>query len=81
MNTHNKTEIQNAINEIVVCMDRMATEREQIASILKTLKERFQVNTKAIRRIASATHRGNLGESMAELNEMQEVFDSIVDTQ
>jgi fructose-1,6-bisphosphatase len=78
MNPEVKLKVQNAINEIVIHMDRAKIEGEAIADIIKTLKAEVDINPKVIRKAAQAVHMGNLGETNAELEETQELFDSIM---
>lgn len=78
MNPEVKTKVENAIQEIVRHLDIIAVEKEGIASIMKELKEAVDINPKAIRKAANAIHKGNLGETNAELSETQELFDSIM---
>ncbi len=77
MNPEVKQKVKNATNEIVNHLDKIAIERDGIKAILKELKE-TGINTKAVRKVANAIHRGNSGEANAELSETQDMFEEIV---
>ena len=77
MNPEVKLKVKNAINEIVIHLDKISSENDGIKSILKELKE-TGINTKAVRKVAKAIHKGNSGEANAELSETQDMFEEII---
>lgn len=74
----NAQAIKDAVSEIVVHLDRIASEREAIKDILKDMKDRFEANPKAIRKVATAIHKGKAGEVRESSSELVDLIEEIV---
>lgn len=74
----NQKEINDAIGQIVVSMDRIASERDHIKDIVKSLVEKFDCKPKIIRQTAAAIHRGKVGDVKQDSEELSEMIESVV---
>lgn len=73
----NKAEIKEAVDQIVVELDQIASHREQINEILAMLKERYEVKPALIRKVAQAIHSGKTGEVKTESEELAELTEAL----
>lgn len=78
MSQPNQKEINDAISQIVISMDRIAAEREHIKDVIKTLVEKFDCKPKIVRQTAAAIHRGKAGDVKQDSEELQEMIEQVV---
>lgn len=74
----NQKEINEAIGQIVISMDRIAAERQHISDIVKTVVEKFDCKPKIIRQTARAIHLGKTGDVKQDSEELTDMIERVV---
>ena len=80
-NTADKKKIKDALFEISNCMTRIDAEKELIKDIINDLSDNFELPKKTVRKIAKAYHKQNFTQEVADSEEFQELYESILDVE
>lgn len=80
-NPADKKRIKDALFEISGSLTRMDAERELIKDIINDLADNFEMNKKTVRKIARAYHKQNFTQEVADSEEFQELYQSILDVE
>ena len=80
-NPTDKKKIKDALFEISNSMTRMDAEKEMIKDIINDLSENFELPKKTVRKIAKAYHKQNFNQAVADNEEFQELYESILDVE
>lgn len=78
-NPADKKKIKDALFEISNCMTRVDAEKELIKDIINDLADNFELPKKTVRKIAKAYHKQNFTQEVADSEEFQELYESILD--
>lgn len=78
-NPADKKKIRDALFEISGSMTRIDAERDLIKDIINDLADNFELPKKAVRKIAKSYHKQNFTQEVAESEEFQELYESILD--
>ena len=78
-NPTDKKKIKDALFEISNCMTRVDAEKELIKDIINDLADNFELPKKTVRKIAKAYHKQNFTQEVADSEEFQELYESILD--
>ena len=78
-NPADKKRIKDALFEISGSFARMEAERELIRDIVKTLADDFELSKKQVNKIARAYHKQNYSQQVAESEEFQELYESLIE--
>jgi len=74
-----KRKVLNALQEFSNSMTRIEAERDLLKQILANLEEEFDLPKKYMRKVANVYHKQNLSEFKAEAEEVEDIYESIVD--
>lgn len=77
--TAEKQKLKEMIGEITKCMLRIDAEREAMKEIIKDAADRYSLNKKMVRRIASTMYRSDYADVQAEHEEFEDLYESIVE--
>jgi archaellum component FlaC len=80
-NSADKKKIKDALFEISNSMTRMDAEKELIKDIINDLSDNFELPKKTVRKIAKAYHKQNFNQAVADNEEFQELYESILDVE
>lgn len=80
-NPADKKKIKDALFEISGSLTRMDAERELIKDIINDLSDNFEMNKKTVRKIAKAYHKQNFNQEVADSEEFQELYASILEVE
>lgn len=80
-NPADKKKIKDALFEISNCMTRIDAEKELIKDIINDLADNFELPKKTVRKIAKAYHKQNFTQEVADSEEFQELYESILDVE
>ena len=80
-NAADKKKIKDALFEISGSLTRIEAERELIKDIINDLADNFEMNKKTVRKIAKAYHKQNFTQEVADSEEFQELYQSILDAE
>ena len=80
-NPSDKKKIKDALYEISGSFTRIEAERELIKDIINDLADNFEMNKKTVRKIAKAYHKQNFTQEVADSEEFQELYQSILDSE
>ena len=80
-NPVDKKKIKDALFEISGSLTRIEAERELIKDIINDLADNFEMNKKTVRKIAKAYHKQNFTQEVADSEEFQELYQSILDVE
>ena len=80
-NPADKKRIKDALFEISGSFARMEAERELIRDIVKTLADDFELSKKQVNKIARAYHKQNYSQQVAESEEFQELYESLIEVE
>ena len=80
-NPADKKKIKDALFEISGSLTRIEAERELIKDIINDLADNFEMNKKTVRKIAKAYHKQNFTQEVADSEEFQELYQSILDSE
>lgn len=80
-NPSDKKKIKDALFEISNCMTRIDAEKELIKDIIDDLSDNFELPKKTVRKIAKAYHKQNFNQAVADNEEFQELYESILDVE
>jgi len=76
-----KKKILNALQEFSNSMTRIEAERDLLKQILIGLQEDFDLPKKYMRKVANVYHKQNLNEFKLENEEVEDLYESIVNVQ
>jgi hypothetical protein len=79
-NPVDKKKIKDALFEISGSMTRIESERELIKDIIDDLVEKFELPKKAVSKIARAYHKQSFNQDVADSEEFQELYSSLLET-
>ena len=74
-----RKKVLNALQEFSNSMTRIEAERDLLKQILANLQEEFDLPKKYMRKVANVYHKQNLVEFKAEAEEVEDIYESIVD--
>lgn len=77
--TTDKQKLKEMIGEITKCMLRIDAEREAMKEIIKDAADRYKIDKKLVRRIASTMYRSNYADVQAEHEEFETLYETIVE--
>ena len=78
-NPTDKKRIKNALFEISNCMTRIGAEKDLIKDIVNDLADDFELSKKQVNKIARAYHKQNYSQQVAESEEFQELYESLIE--
>jgi polyhydroxyalkanoate synthesis regulator phasin len=73
-----KAAIMSCLKEISDSYTRIEAERDLVKEILDRMQEEFEIPKKMGRKIARIYHKRNYEEEVAQQNDLQETYESIV---
>ena len=80
-NPTDKKKIKDALFEISGSYSRIEAERELIKDIVNDLADNFELSKKQVNKIARAYHKQNYNQQVAESEEFQELYQSLLETE
>ena len=80
-NPADKKKIKDALFEISGSYSRIEAERELIKDIVNDLADNFELSKKQVNKIARAYHKQNYNQQVAEADEFQELYQSLLETE
>jgi predicted nuclease of restriction endonuclease-like RecB superfamily len=80
-NPADKKKIKDALFEISGSYSRIEAERELIKDIVNDLADNFELSKKQVNKIARAYHKQNYNQQVAESEEFQELYQSLLETE
>ena len=80
-NPSDKKKIKDALLEISNCMTRIDAEKELIKDIVNDLSENFELPKKQVNKIARVYHKSNYSQQVADSEEFQELYESLLEVQ
>lgn len=76
-NPADRKAIYDAIREISNSMTRMEAEKDLISETLKSVKDKFELPPKYVRKLATIYHKQNFNQIKEEQAEVEELYESI----
>lgn len=70
--------VQDALEEMINSMTRIAAERDLMKEIIANVKEKTEVPPKIFRRMAKVAFKANFSQEVSENEEFQEMYEQIV---
>lgn len=80
-NPADKKKIKDALFEISGSFARIEAEKELIKDIVNDLADNFELSKKQVSKIAKAYHKQNYNQQVAEADEFQELYQSLLETE
>lgn len=80
-NPVDKKKVKDALFEISGSYARIEAERELIKDIINDLADNFELPKKTISKIAKAYHKNTITKEVADSEEFQELYKSILDVE
>lgn len=80
-NPADKKKIKDALFEISGSYARIEAEKELIKDIVNDLADNFELSKKQVSKIAKAYHKQNYNQQVAEADEFQELYQSLLETE
>jgi hypothetical protein len=77
--TFNEEQLQilgNAISEIIVCMEKVASEKESIKDITDAVYDQLKLPKKIINRMAKAQYKQSFSKEVVENKEFETLFET-----
>lgn len=76
-----KKKIKDALFEISGSYARIEAERELVKDIINDLADKFELPKKTVSKIAKAYHKNSFSKEVADSEEFQELYESILDVE
>lgn len=73
-----KKDVMGVLKELSNAMTRIEAERDYIKEAIADASEKYQLNKKMLRRMAKVYHKNNFVDEIAEVEEFQKLYESIV---
>ena len=73
-----KKDVMGVLKELSNSMTRIEAERDYIKEAIVAASEKYQLNKKMLRKMAKVYHRNNFVDEIAEVEEFQKLYESIV---
>lgn len=80
-NQADKKKIKDALFEISGSYSRIEAERDLIKDIVQNLADDFELSKKQVNKIARAYHKNNYNQQVAESEEFQELYESLLESE
>jgi hypothetical protein len=80
-NPADKKKVKDALFEISGSYARIEAERELIKDVVNDLADSFELSKKQVNKIAKAYHKQNYTQQVAESEEFQELYESLLVTE
>lgn len=80
-NPTDKKKIKDSLFEISGSFARIEAEKELIKDIVNDLADNFELSKKQVNKIAKAYHKQNYNQQVAEADEFQELYQSLLETE
>lgn len=80
-NPVDRKKIKDALFEISNSYTRIEAEKDLIKDIVEDLADKFELPKKHINKIARAYHKQNYNEQVADSEEFQELYESLLETE
>lgn len=80
-NPADKKKIKDALFEISGSYDRIAAEKDLIKTVVADLADNFELSKKQVNKIAKAYHKQNYNQQVAESEEFQELYESLLESE
>ena len=80
-NPADKKKIKDALFEISGSYSRIEAERDLIKDIVQNLADDFELSKKQVNKIARAYHKNNYNQQVAESEEFQELYESLLESE
>lgn len=75
-----KKAIKDAMQEISNSLTRIEAERDHVKETVKEISNKYQIPTRAFRKLATTYHKQNFNEEAASFEEFETLYESIVET-
>lgn len=78
-NPKDRDKLKGMIAEITNCMLRIDGEREQMKEIITDAAEKFEIDKKLVRKIATTMYKANYADLQAENEEFELLYETLVE--
>ncbi len=72
-----KKDIQKVMTDITDSMIRISSEKEFIKETIDALSEKYEIDKKALKRVANILYKQNIAEVNAANNDVQELYEDL----
>jgi|688.fasta_scaffold666373_4 hypothetical protein len=80
-NPADKKRVKDALFEISGSYARIEGERDLIKTVVKDLADEYELSKKQVNKIARAYHKQNYNQQVAESEEFQELYESLLESE